>query len=86
MHLTLSLPVQAGRGKSGQRRASCHLTNGLHGIAPGRQKVSQKLYRLIFGVRVKSCGKSARFVLVTGRRDKPHELQCHVYPDPVSTG
>lgn len=44
------------------------------------ENVSQKITVPHNGIRVKTCGKSARNRLVTVGWDKPCELKCHVYP------
>jgi len=43
------------------------------------ENVSQKITVPPGGIRVKTCGKSARIRLVTACWDKPCELKCHVY-------
>gem|GEM_PF-5156321 len=55
---------------------------GFTGLPVRHRKCRRKLYRHGFraGVRVKTCGKSARFRLVTASRDKPRGLKCHVHP------
>lgn len=71
------------RGKSGQRRVSHHLTNGLlqwqwiESVAENNYLTTLRC----FWEKVKMWGKSPRFLMAILRMDKPCELQCHVYFD-----
>jgi hypothetical protein len=79
LHDLYSIAFSFKRGKSGQCRIDIPFKEwGIFDLVDV-QIVSQKITAFI-KVRVKMCGKSARYLKVTSSRDKPYVLKCHVYP------
>lgn len=65
------------RGKSGQRRAPHHLTDGFMSSHETDSATETRLSHIRV-IKVKTCGKSARWYPATAIMGKPCGLQCHV--------
>lgn len=64
------------RGKSGQHRATHHLTGGV--FRKKNTESATENNRRHLQVRVKMCGKSAQYVLVTVHVGKPCVMKCPI--------
>lgn len=75
----LSSRQQWRGGKSGQRRATHHVTRGSQSDLRTDRVTENNRPGVKPVLRVKMCGKSTRSRQVTNEADKPCVLKCHVY-------